>query len=233
MQLYDAFIAFSDGYREGLFVASEELPEEGLIGDVASGTGNGSGYLVSFKPQRKTIGFDKLPKAVEIAKEKLTKLSEALGLSMRSSFVVADALEYAWERESLDGAFLNNGLYPIAAQEADAKKRFDLRLSVLKKIHDGLKQGKLLVLNDPLPESSAIFHQFTLKSVESALKNGAFMTEQELALIIAFNRKAILANNTFLSEAERKQMADEAGFEVVKTLKGGYDTGLIQVLRKR
>lgn len=218
---YDKIAAFSDGILTIATTADEILPKAGVIGDFGAGTGNVAAILAMLEPKRQILALDFSEYGLKLAETKLQRLTHVE--DGRFETRLFDLTKDSLPSESLDGAVMNNVLYTLGENKA----------MVLKNVFKALKPGAPFVLADVVNLSPLEFQKFLIDAAVSAIKNGAPITEYDIALSGKINVDVLLnEKNKFSSPEELKTLAEEAGFELHGFYKSYHGASMLLYLTK-
>ena len=224
---YDQVVARTS-YRDVFLRASRALSPTGTIADFGAGSGNGSTLLKLLAPARHMLLLDHSADGLEIARKKLTFISDPTSAAGASSFdlIETDLTQIHLAPQSLDGAIMNNVLYTLGDKKAE----------VLETIFTALKPGGTLILSDPVDfvrNDPQNLKNFVTRVATDAIKNGAPLTQYDVALVGAINfQKLMGAQSVFLSPAQLRDLAEHAGFTVSNTYSAYYGAATFLILNK-
>lgn len=223
---YDQTVAFSNGYLDLIAFASRILPESGQIIDYGSGTGNFSTGMMALVPSRTLLALDFSSVGLERTGQKMSIINSGNQWSTQQ----VDLIKYATGKGNgtAVGAMMNNVLYTLPAKE---------KISVLKRIHSDLKDDGTFFLSDPkagVQESMTELQSFITTVAIDAINNGSLMSEADLVLLAAINKKVLaLGAPPFSTRQELVQIAKEAGFDWQHGSDGYYGQATTLGLRKQ
>lgn len=230
LKVYDRVVPFSHGYLEIFAEAVRVLPKTGRIVDFGAGTGNGAALLAVDSPDRVLVAVDISAEGLSLAKRKLNAvLSQVPSGSAAHRFELqnGDVLTANLAPGSVDGAIMVNVLHAISE---------DRRPQALKEVFKSLKEGSILVLNDPsdlVQQNSSKLAEFLVSVANSAATNGAPITEYDFAFLGAINIRLLAGGTTkFLSSDDLQALAKSSGFSVESIQSSYYGTGTLLVLKK-